>query len=68
MKTLHLIVPDIMCAGCLNSIREALGVVPGVKQIDGDIEAKHVRVTYLEEEVTPETIRRVITDAGFSPR
>ncbi|MES2462696.1 MAG: heavy metal-associated domain-containing protein, partial [Armatimonadota bacterium] len=37
--------PDISCGGCANAIRRSLGTVPGIKDINVDVEAKTVTVT-----------------------
>ena len=48
-------VPDITCGGCANSIKNALGTVEGVRQIEVDIDSKTVSIehkgTVLREQV-----------------
>ena len=44
MTTLQLTVPTMHCAGCLATIREKLGELPGVRTVEGDLDRKRVTV------------------------
>lgn len=64
MATTTLTAPDIHCDGCANSIKRALGRVPGIETIDVNIETKVVTVNH-EPTVTRETIVDKLDKAGF---
>lgn len=57
--------PEIVCGGCVNAIKNAFGRVPGVSEVEVDVESKQVSVAH-ESSVTREDIVRVLDDAGFS--
>ncbi len=56
--------PDISCGGCANAIRRSLGAVPGIKDINVDVESKTVTVTQDGPE-DPQTILATLDRAGF---
>jgi copper chaperone len=56
--------PDIVCGGCAGAIKNALGRVNGVSQIEVDVETKTVSVEHTNE-VSRERIVEVLDDAGF---
>jgi len=56
--------PDIVCGGCASAIKNALGQVQGIKQVDVDVETKKVSVEH-EGEVSREKIVEILDDAGF---
>lgn len=46
METIELTVPGISCGHCVAAIERAVGALPGVQTVKGDVATKHVRVTY----------------------
>ena len=56
--------PDIVCGGCARAIKNALGKVNGVSEIEVDVETKTVSVQH-NSEVNREKIVEVLDDAGF---
>ena len=64
MNTATFSTPDIVCQGCANAIKKALGSVAGVSQIDVDVDAKTVRVVHAPQ-VTEETLAATLDRAGF---
>jgi copper chaperone CopZ len=48
MKQLTLAVEGMMCDGCADTVREALGEVAGVERVDVTLEEKRARVTVAE--------------------
>lgn len=56
--------PDIVCGGCANAIKNALGRIDGVAAVDVDVETKKVTVDH-EAGVTQERLAKVLDDAGF---
>lgn len=56
--------PDIVCGGCASAIKNALGKVEGIAQVDVDIEKKTVSIAH-SDTVNREKIVEVLDDAGF---
>ncbi|HEY7295103.1 MAG TPA: heavy-metal-associated domain-containing protein, partial [Dehalococcoidia bacterium] len=46
METLKLTAPDISCEHCQHTIEQAVGAMPGVKQVSVAIEPKEVTVEF----------------------
>jgi copper chaperone len=63
-KTTEIVAPDIVCGGCAGAIKNALGKVNGVSQVEVDVETKTVKVSH-GGEVSREEIVGVLDDAGF---
>ena len=59
--------PDIVCEGCANSIRKALGRLNGVLKVDIDIDLKRVDTEYDPGEVSQDALAERLTQAGFPP-
>lgn len=57
-------VPDIVCGGCANSIKNALGKTRGVREIEVDIDKKTVAVAH-DETVSRGNIEAILDDIGF---
>ena len=55
-------VPGITCGHCATAIREAVRCVPGVRDVDVDIDAKTVRVAGGGDAAA---LRAAIADAGY---
>lgn len=60
-------VPDIGCAGCGGTIKLALKKHRGVDDVDVDVDAKHVVVTYDPDETTENEIMDTVLGVGYSP-
>lgn len=58
-------VPDISCGGCANGIKNALGKVAGINQVEVDIQAKTVDIKYDANTVRESQIIDVLDDAGY---
>lgn len=65
IETIIVTAPDIECDGCANAIKRALAPVPGVQNVDVDIEAKTVKVTHDGQPTTPDQIAAALDEAGF---
>jgi len=61
--TITYAVPAIHCEHCAMSIREEVTEVPGVEDVDVDLDAKTVKVA--GEGVSDELVRAAIGDAGY---
>jgi len=64
MQTTTLSAPDIMCDGCANAIKKALGGLAGVSEVEVDIAAKRVTVSH-GVAVSRETLTTALDRAGF---
>ena len=58
-------VPEISCGGCANGIKNALGKVAGINQIEVDIQAKTVDVKFDADVIKESQIVDVLDDAGY---
>jgi copper chaperone CopZ len=58
-------VQEIHCDGCENAIRNALGRLEGVSQVDPDHTSNRVAVEFDESRVDEKTIGARLTDAGY---
>ena len=56
--------PDIVCGGCANAIKNALGNVEGVQTVEVDVATKEVSVEHTSV-VQREKIIDVLDRAGF---
>ena len=56
--------PDIVCGGCAGAIKNALGNVRGVAEVDVNIETKAVTVKH-DQAVTRQKIVETLDRAGF---
>ncbi len=63
--TTELKAPDIECDGCANAIKKALGTVPGVAEVEVDIDAKTVSVKHDAQTAPREVIASRLDKAGF---
>lgn len=57
--------PDISCGHCVARVKNAVGAVPGVQQVEANPETKQVAVTYDTASTTPVAIRVALADAGY---
>ncbi|NPV09796.1 MAG: heavy-metal-associated domain-containing protein [Anaerolineae bacterium] len=66
MSDLRLQVPNISCQHCVRTITRELSVVPGVRKVSVDVEAKTVEVQY-EGPATEARIRDTLEEIGYPP-
>lgn len=64
MATTTLTAPDIVCGGCANAIKKAVGALPGVSAVEVEVDSKRVTVTH-EPAATHETLIGTLDRAGF---
>ncbi len=57
--------PDIVCGGCANAIKKAVGALPGVTDVAVDIDTKMVTVKHDEQSAPKAVVERALDDAGF---
>ena len=65
LKETILTAPEIVCGGCANAIRNAVGSIEGVKNVEVDVETKQVRVEH-SVAVDRAAIEQALDNAGFS--
>jgi copper chaperone len=65
MTQTELTVPDITCGGCANSIKNALGRLDGVTDVQVDVPAKTVTVEHDEELASRQSVIGALDKAGF---
>lgn len=58
-------VPGIHCSACESSIRASIEKIPGVLQVDVELNHKHVHVKYDESQTDVLAIKDGIERAGF---
>lgn len=63
-KTTTVKTPDITCGGCAGSIKNALGKMEGVKNVEVDVNTKMVSIEY-DEQIAREQIEAKLEDIGF---
>ena len=63
MKTV-IKIEGMTCAHCVRHVKEALEKVPGVKKAAVDLENRTAVVEH-DGEVSPQTLREAITEAGY---
>jgi copper chaperone len=62
-ETITYTVPGIHCGHCALSIKEEVSEVSGVEAVDVDVEAKVV--TIRGEQLSDDTLRAAIAEAGY---
>jgi copper chaperone CopZ len=63
-NTTKVTAPDIVCGGCASAIKNALGSVEGVKQVEVDVDSKAVTVEHASG-VSRQKIIETLDRAGF---
>ena len=61
-------VDGITCDHCVDTIKEAVGIIVGVFSVDVDIEQKQVVVEFDEKLAKPEDLIDKIEEIGFEVR
>lgn len=65
MKTAVISVAGMSCQHCVNSIKNAVSAVNGVKKVQVDLEGKTVTVEFNPETTSVATIKAAIEDQGY---
>jgi Cu+-exporting ATPase len=58
--------PNITCAGCVSAIRQAVGALPGVSDVNVALAEKTVRVTH-DAQTPPDALAETLRNAGYPP-
>jgi copper chaperone len=65
MNTLTLTVSGMTCMGCVNSVKNLVGALPGVSGVQVDLASGRVDVTRDPARASPEAIRAAIEGGGY---
>lgn len=60
-------VNQIHCASCENTIRTALGRLPGVALVAPSAERNDVKVSFDDTKIAEDELRAALGEAGFEP-
>jgi copper chaperone len=65
MNTLILNVTGMSCMGCVNSVKNLVGALPGIAQIDIDLASGRVEVKHDPAQADAAAIRAAIEEGGY---
>ncbi len=65
MNTLTLNVSGMSCMGCVNSVKNLVGALPGVSGVQVDLASGRVEVAHDSALASPEAIRAAIDGGGY---
>lgn len=58
-------VPDVSCAHCVATVKDAVGAIKGVDSVAVDLATKLVEIGYQPDVVNLSEIRQALDDAGY---
>lgn len=64
-RTVTLSVPDMNCAACPITVKKALTRVPGVSQVDVNLDGREARVSFDDAKTQVEALTRATQQAGY---
>ncbi len=65
METVTLSISGMTCGGCVNSVTRVLKAVPGVQQVDVQLQPGRATVSYDPAKANRESLRSAVEDAGY---
>jgi copper ion binding protein len=65
MEHVTVTAPDISCAHCVATVKEAVGALPGVVSVDADAESKRVEIDFDPGRVSLKQIAAALDEAGY---
>lgn len=65
MNTLILTVTGMSCMGCVNSVKNLVGALPGIDGIDIDLASGRVEIRHDPAQADAAAIRAAIEDGGY---
>jgi copper chaperone len=65
MNTLILTVTGMSCMGCVNSVKNLVGALPGIDGIDIDLSSGRVEIRHDPAQADAAAIRAAIEDGGY---
>jgi copper chaperone len=66
MNTVTYTIPNISCKHCVHTISTELGELPGVKNVQADVDSKKVVVTF-DAPATPEAMVKLLREIDYPP-
>ena len=64
MTTEHIVIANISCGGCINTITKKLSTMPGVENVHVDLETSSVSVLHNETE-NREALTKMLFSLGY---
>lgn len=64
MDCVTVTVTGMTCGGCVSAVRDEIGNIPGVSNVDVDLESGGVRIDS-EQPIYQEDIRSAVEEAGY---
>jgi copper chaperone CopZ len=64
MTTVKYQIPNINCHHCVNTIKNELEEITGVKEVTGDVESKTIQVNF-EAPATEETLKSLLNEFNY---
>ena len=65
METTTIKIEGMSCGGCVKSVTNVLGALPGVTRAEVSLESKNAHVEFEAGRVTRDDMKRAIVEAGF---
>jgi len=65
MNTLTLSVTGMSCMGCVNSVKNLVGALPGIASVEIDLASGRVEVKHDPAQTNAAAIRSAIEDGGY---
>jgi copper chaperone len=65
MEHATLTAPDISCGHCVATVKEAVGILPGVTRVEADSSTKRVDIDFNPSRVTLVQIEAALDEAGY---
>lgn len=65
MKDITVVIADMACEGCAETVREALEGVPGVQRVEVSLDRGEARVT-AREKIPEGDLATAVEDAGYT--
>jgi len=66
VETKTYFIPNISCHHCTHTISMELSELPGVSQVDADVQTKQVKVTF-EDPATEQVIKETLFAINYPP-
>jgi copper chaperone len=67
MAQITLSAPDISCAHCKQTIESGMRNHPGVRDVDVEVDTRHVGIDYDEEQTDEDALRDELAELGYPP-
>ncbi len=66
MTTVSFNIPNIDCNHCVHTIKNEVSELDGVKEVEGDLQQKQVKITF-DNPATKEGIIKLLTEINYPP-